>query len=56
MTFSEMLDEADEHGVGLTTWEIEFVESMTKRVANKLPISPAARATLEKIYEERVEG
>lgn len=48
----DLVEWIDEHGKGLTPFEVEFIEDMMKRV-DTLPLSSGQRRLLEKIYEER---
>ena len=38
---------------GMTTWEVEFMESMKKRLDNGQEITATMRVKLEQIVEER---
>jgi len=46
-----LVDEIDDDGVGLTPWEIEFVESMMDR----LDFSARQADMIEQIHERRVQ-
>jgi hypothetical protein len=48
------LQELDQHGEGLTQWEIDFVESLTKRLRDGNMLTDAQRGTLAKIREDRL--
>lgn len=48
------LQELDEHGEGLTPWEIELVESLTKRLRTGGLLTDKQRETLDRIREERL--
>lgn len=48
------LKELDEHGHGLTSWEIEFVESLHKKLRAGRFLSDMQRATLADIREARL--
>ena len=48
------LRELDEHGEGLTQWEIDWVESVTKHLLQGRHLSPAQWTTLNRIREERL--
>jgi len=48
------LQELDQHGEGLTQWEIDFVESLTKRLRAGNMLTDAQRGTLAKIREDRL--
>ncbi|MCA8950100.1 MAG: hypothetical protein KDE27_11405 [Planctomycetes bacterium] len=48
------LKELDEHGEGLTQWEIDFVESLTGQLRAGRFLSNAQRQTLNRIREERL--
>jgi len=57
MTFQDdvdLLKELDDNGEQLSSWEIEFVESMTKQLRLGRGLSVAQRGKLEQIAEERV--
>lgn len=41
----------DEEGVGLTGWEIEFIDSLLKNPDR--PLTERQREVLDRIYEER---
>ena len=45
MTTEEMLKEIDEHGEGLTRWEVQLID----RLMRKIPI-PGARDSVSKLY------
>lgn len=46
----------DEHGEGLTSWEVDFVESCMRRVNALCPLSEAQRAKIVQITSNRVPG
>ena len=48
------LQELDEHGRDLTTWECDFIESMLQRLRAGDPLSDKQRAKLASIREERL--
>jgi len=50
----EVLDELDERGEKLSTWEIAFVEDLTKFLKADLELSAAQRAKLREIAEDRI--
>lgn len=45
----------DEHGEGLTGWEVDFVESCAKRVNRMHTLSVRQRETLVRITSERID-
>lgn len=50
----EDLRELDEHGEGLTQWEIDFVESLTVQLLEGRTLSAKQRARLDSLREERL--
>ena len=54
MTPQEMLQEIDEHGEGLSTWETQFVSSLMGRDWARQVISSKEHDILRGIYEVRV--
>lgn len=48
------LQELDEHGEGLTEFEISFVESLTKQLREGRMATEKQRETLARIREERL--
>lgn len=48
------LRELDEHGEGLTQWEIDWVESVTQQLLQGRWLSPAQWRTLTRIREDRL--
>jgi len=48
-----MLEKVDRDGVGLTDWEINFVESLSSQRARGEPISEKQKAALERIFDDR---
>jgi hypothetical protein len=48
------LRELDEHGDGLTQWEIDWVESITVRLLSGARLSSAQAEKLEQIREARL--
>lgn len=46
--------ELDEHGEGLTPYEVDFVESLTKQLRAGRMLSEKQRETLDKIREQRL--
>lgn len=50
------LQELDEHGNGLTQWEINFVESLMKQLRNGSFLSAKQREILERIRDEKLGG
>lgn len=48
------LQELDQSGDGLTTFEIDFVESITKHLRGGAMLTEKQRAMLDKIREERL--
>lgn len=53
LTYSAMLDKVDRDGVGLTDWEIEFVESLCRQRERKQPMTEKQKAALERIFDNR---
>lgn len=49
-----LLQELDELGENLTQWEIDFVEQMTGDLLLGAKASPARKAKLEQIREDRL--
>lgn len=49
----EMLQEIDDDGVGLTNYEVNFIDSMMKWIDNKNPTVNQSKC-LRKIYRERL--
>ena len=49
-----LLQELDEHGEGLTQWEIDFVEDLTCKLLLGTRPSDATKAKLDQIREERL--
>lgn len=50
----ELIRQLDEHGVGLTAWEIGFVESMLDALEEAGELTPGQRSKAEQIAEQRV--
>jgi len=53
LTYAAMLEKVDRDGVGLTDWEINFVESLSSQRARGEPISEKQKAALERIFDDR---
>lgn len=49
-----MLDDIDNHGSGLTDWEIEFTDSLMKQLEAGKDPSDKQCATVKRIHKERV--
>lgn len=51
----DLVDEIDELGVGLTTWEVNLIEDLLVKSADGLfPLSQAQKTKIEQIAEERL--
>ncbi len=48
------LQELDQHGEGLTTWECDYVESLLQQLRAGKTLSDAQRAKLDSIREARL--
>lgn len=48
------LQELDQHGEGLTQWEIDFVESLTQQLLAGRNLSDKQRTQLQRIREDRL--
>ena len=48
-----MIDEVNMHGVNLTKWEKDFMESITEQFAGRKSISDKQEEILERIYAEK---
>lgn len=48
------LKELDDHGEGLTQWEVDLVEDLTRFLLRGGTLSEAQRAKLEQIREQRL--
>jgi len=48
------LVELDEHGEGLTTWEVDFVESLMQQLRAGKTLTEKQRTRLDQIAEERL--
>lgn len=48
------LQELDEYGVGLTTWECDFIESLLQQLRAGRMITDKQRQKLDAIREERL--
>lgn len=49
-----VLQEIDQRGNGLSPWEVQFIEDITKRLLAGRELSLAQRVKLAAIHEERV--
>ena len=49
-----LLHELDEHGAGLSQWEIDFVESLAQQLLLDRFLSAEQRARLDSLREERL--
>ena len=49
-----LIDEIEEHGVMLTPWETEFMESVVRGYQKYGRVTERQREILDRIYEERV--
>jgi len=49
-----LLQELDEHGQGLTQWEIDFVERLTQDLLLGLSVSVRRKEKLDEIREDRL--
>ncbi|RTL25816.1 MAG: hypothetical protein EKK55_08810 [Rhodocyclaceae bacterium] len=49
-----LLQELDEHGEGLTQWEIDFVEDLTKKLLLGIKPSDGTKRKLDEIREDRL--
>jgi len=49
-----LLQELDEHGQGLTQWEIDFVEKLTQDLLLGLRVSTRRKEKLDEIREDRL--
>lgn len=52
----ELLEELDDEGRGLTTWEADFVESLWQRLEVADELTERQREKLEEIADERLDG
>lgn len=50
MTHAEMVQEIDEHGEGLTPWEMSFISDMLERQF----FTPKQQILIERIFDLRV--
>lgn len=51
----DMLNEIDQHGEGLTKWEVAFVEDLLQSDdMDGIPLSEAQEEKIEQLYEERL--
>lgn len=52
----DLLEEIDEEGLGLSSWEIDFVESLLRRIGEQpsIQLTPAQKDKIEDIHEKRV--
>ncbi len=48
------LEEIENRGVNLSTWEIDFIESVTLQIKGGREISERQIGIIERIYTERV--
>ena len=53
VTPADMLLELKERGIGLTTWEQDFLAKMARIVERGWELSGAQKLKLDQIYEER---
>lgn len=49
-----LLQELDEHGEGLTQWEIDFVEQLTRDLLAGAKLTTGRKTKLEQIREDRL--
>lgn len=54
MTTDEMIEEIDEHGEGLTTWETEFISGLMARDGTRQVVSRKQHEIIRRIFRERV--
>lgn len=50
----KLIRRIDEHGVGLTDWEIQFVASCLERLERGATLTDAQRSAANRIDEQRV--
>ena len=48
------LQELDQHGEGLTTWECDYIESLLQQLRAGRTLTDKQRAKLDSIREERL--
>ena len=51
---TSLVDDIDNHGVGLTDWETEFIDSILKQIDEGRELTEKQEKTIRKIYEDRV--
>jgi hypothetical protein len=54
LTDKELIEEIEELGEGLTSWEAKFIDSIMKQLDVVGQLTRKQSATLWKIYKERV--
>ena len=52
---TSLVDDIDNHGVGLTDWETEFIDSILKQIDEGRELSEKQEKTIRKIYKDRVD-
>lgn len=50
----KVLQEIDDHGSGLTSWEVGFVESVTRQLERGVTLTAKQSEQLSKIHDARV--
>jgi len=53
MTDSDLVEELNEIGFGLTEWEVDFIESINTVVDNGRSLTERQREVAERILEEK---
>lgn len=53
MSDAELIDLLNDIEAGLTGWELDFLESVTKQVDAGRSLSPRQREIAERIYDEK---
>lgn len=51
---SELLEDVDDRGIGLTRWEVDFLDEMQKWVDDDKPLQPQQVRKIKQIHEDRV--
>ena len=56
--YQGLLDDIDNHGSGLTSWELDFIDDMMRRLEGLREdghdLTDDQRAKIEEIYDERL--
>lgn len=52
--YADIIEDIDQYGEGLTSWETEFIASVQERIDEYRELTSKQEGILDQIYEDRV--